>query len=503
METPPFSKWRKRLWPVHGFELRKFVPLLFMKFFISFNFSILLSLKDTFIITEKGSGAEVIPILKGWVVLPIAFLATAFYSKLSNLFRRSTLFYGILSFFLLFFLLYAFVLYPNKELLSPSLTSDWLLTKVGVKYQNWIAIYRNWMQTLFFVTSELWGGIGFFLLFWGFANQINSIKEAKRYYTLFIAAGDAAAILTGPLVAFFARKYGSSDFCYALQWQICCVVLFGIITMLLHYWLTKNVLSNPQYLPPKDSFAMEKKTTLSLGQALKKIISSKPLKCLAMMVIGYGLAINLIEVSWKANLRLAYPTPYEYQAFFGKIISITGLASLITAFFLSGNIIRILGWHFSAQITPIIVGGTGFLFLMLLLFQERLGFLSTYLSITPLALIVFFGAFQNVISKVMKHCFFDPTKEMAFIPLDHESKVKGKAAVDVVGSRLGKSGSSWIQVVLITLSSTGSVLSITSLLIPFVAVTVAFWVYSVRTLNKQFSEKEEEDAPAEAEAETN
>jgi AAA family ATP:ADP antiporter len=67
------------------------------------------------------------------------------------------------------------------------------------------------------------------------------------------------------------------------------------------------------------------------------------------------------------------------------------------------------------------------------------------LGTTPLMLAVIIGAAQNIVSKGAKYALFDPCKEAAYIPLDSESKTKGKAAVDVVGGVLGKSGGSIVQ----------------------------------------------------------
>ena len=80
---------------------------------------------------------------------------------------------------------------------------------------------------------------------------------------------------------------------------------------------------------------------------------------------------------------------------------------------------------------------------------------------------------------------------MAYIPLDQESKVKGKAAIDMVGSRLGKSGSSWIQIFFIQIAGTGSILSTSPYLLPIVFGVAVYWSYCVRNLNRQLEVKEE------------
>ncbi len=66
-------------------------------------------------------------------------------------------------------------------------------------------------------------------------------------------------------------------------------------------------------------------------------------------------------------------------------------------------------------------------------------------------LAVLIGAAQNILSKAAKYSLFDPCKESAFIPLDAESRTKGKAAVEVIGAPLGKSGGSFLQQVSVCL----------------------------------------------------
>lgn len=487
-ENSPLVRWRKALWPIQSYELKKILPLLFMKFFISFTYGILTTMKDAFVVTAKGSGAEVIPILKGWIVLPIAFGATLLYTKLSNVFRRSVLFYGIILFFMAFIGLYGFVLYPNLDALSPHASADWLVEKLGHHNAHWVAIYRNWVPSIFFVTAELWGQIVIFLLFWGFVNHICNFTEAKRCYNLFIAGGDLAQMFTGPVVCYFTARFLGEHFGIGLKMLVCIVLFFGCMIMALHFLLTRKILKTDErlYQPQQENQPLEMKTKLSLFNSLSFIAKSPYLRYIAVMVVAYGLTINLTEVTWKANLKLAFPETGAYQNFMATVSSSVGVCSFIITLFFSGMLIRRLGWNFCAQLPPIVIGSTSLIFLLLFLNPSWLQSLVGTFNTTPLLLIVAFGAFQNVASKVMKYAFFDATKEMSYIPLDQESKVKGKAAIDVVGSRLGKSGAAWIQIVLIQMAGTGSILSITHFLLPLIACTVLFWIFSVRALNKEF-----------------
>lgn len=111
------SKFRLFFWPIRFRELKKFVPMFLMCFFICFIYSLLKVAKDTLVIT--ASGAEVIPFIKVWVILPCALLITMVFTKLTTRFKSSTIFYIMMGFFLSFFII-RFCFIPPTRFFAPT-----------------------------------------------------------------------------------------------------------------------------------------------------------------------------------------------------------------------------------------------------------------------------------------------------------------------------------------------------------------------------------------------
>ncbi len=488
-----FGKARSLLWPIYNFELKKLLPMLLMFFCISFNYTILRDMKDALVVTAGGSGAEIIPFLKFWGVLPGAVTFMLIYAKLSNKLSKPALFYATIAPFLIFFALFALVFYPAKEHLHPQAFADTLQTILPAGFKGLIAIIRNWTFSLFYVLSELWGSVVLSLLFWGFANDITRVKEAKRFYALFLTGANIALIVSGPTIRYFANlpkrlaatAINIDPWGATINKLMLLVVASGLIVIACYYYINKNVLTDARFYSPEEQKASKKsKPKLSMKESFKFLLKSKYLGLLAVIVIAYGIAINLIEVTWKHQLKLQYPNSNDYLAFMGGFSLVTGIITVFTTMFLGGNIIRKFGWRVTALITPVTVALTGLSFLGLVIFKDKL---PTFALFSPLMVIVLLGALQNILSKSFKYTFFDPTKEMAYIPLDQESKFKGKAAIDVVGARLGKSGGSLLQQGLIIMC--GGIAGIAPYAGGVVLLIVAGWIMSASSLSKLFNQK--------------
>ncbi|TYI40283.1 hypothetical protein ES332_A02G151100v1 [Gossypium tomentosum] len=489
-DQPLFGETQKpKFLGIELVTLKKIIPLGLMFFCILFNYTILRDTKDVLVVTAKGSSAEIIPFLKTWVNLPMAIGFMLLYTKLANVLPKKALFYTVIVPFIAFFGAFGFMLYPLSNYIHPEALADKLLAVVGPRFLGPLAILRIWSFCLFYVMAELWGSVVISVLFWGFANQITTVDEAKRFYPLFGLGANIALIFSGRTVKYFSnlRKNlgpGVDGWAISLKGMMSIVVLMGLAICFLYWWVNKFV--------PLPTRSMKKKEKPKMGtmESLKFLVSSKYIRDLATLVVAYGISINLVEVTWKSKLKAQFPSPNEYSSFMGDFSTATGIATF-TMMLLSQFIFDKYGWGAAAQITPTVLLLTGVGFFSLILFGDPLGLTLAKFGMTPLLAAVYVGAMQNIFSKSAKYSLFDPCKEMAYIPLDEDTKVKGKAAIDVVCNPLGKSGGALIQQFMIL--TFGSLASSTPYLGGILLVIVLAWLAAAKSLDTQFTALRQEE----------
>ncbi len=454
-DAQEFGKWRAFFWPIHAFELEKIVPMLLMFFFISFNYTVLRDTKESLLVT--AAGAEALPFIKVWGTVPAAIFFMLLYTKLSNVLSREMLFYLTTTTFLIFFGLFVTVLYPNRQLLNLDSIADYLRSVTPEGLWGFAECIRNWSYSLFDIMAELWGSMMMWLLFWGFANDITKVSEAKRFYALFGIGANIALLVSGPVTIAFSNIRQSTP-AHIDAWQISLnylvsfVILAGLAIMAVYWWIHRHLLTNPRFYDPKEIKHREERPKMSVRDSLLYLARSKYILCIAALVICYGICMNLIEVTWKAQLKRQFPLPNDYNTFMGYFSTSVGITTLFMMLFVGGNALR-KSWGLAAMLTPIVLLVTGTAFFTFVIWQDGLAAYITAWGTTPLWLAVIFGTVQNVMSKASKYSLFDPSKETAYIPLDPDARLKGKAVIDLVGSRVGKSGGAFIQQVLLLFSS--------------------------------------------------
>lgn len=471
-----FGWLRSALWPIHRNEKKMFVPLLIMLFLISFIQTILIGLKDSIVVTT--SGAEAIPFIKMWAILPAALLITFIFTKLSNRYTQEIIFYLLTGGFLLFYGLFAFVIYPYRHVLNFVESAAYLDQVLPAGLRGLISIYRHWSLTGFYTICELWNTVVVSLLFWRFANEITQVSEARRFYSVLSIAYNIAVFGAGAFSAFLTYQY--SEWEHVMMLSIFVIMGCGLALMGTFRWM-QHVVKQPQESQRKDD--TNKKPKLSLSESIAYVWKSQYLICIAVIVLAFGLVHNLVEVVWKDQIRALFPAILDYNHYLSNMQMIQGLLALVLSIGMAEGIKR-LGWANVSLLTPVVMMVASLLFFGVMYFQDRLSpFFTAVLGVSPLTAAVFVGSFQICMEKACKHSVVDTTKEMAFIPLSLESKLKGKTAIDGLGARVGRSGAALIHQSLLILFTTVSASA------PYVGaisiLILAAWIISICTIGKR------------------
>ena len=493
MPTNFLKKLKSFFWPIENKELSFFIPMAIMMMCALYNFSALRSIKDSLVVSNIG--AESISFLKLWLVLPSAIVFTLIYLKLSNKFSLDKVFYIITSCFLLFFLFFSLWLYPNKDIIHPDHNYIQTLIDLHPHLKWFIKIFGHWSFALMYIFSELWSVVIINLMFWQFANHIVESDSAKRFYPLFGLIGNFGLVISGNAMVFFSDVSGIPDSVVnfvsnqnsigadiSIKLSIFSVVFVGIIMLCLMFFINTFILS--QKIISKKT-TKDTVTKLSLLESIKLIFSSRYVGYITVIIICYGLAINVLEGPWKAKIRELHPTQQEYLAFMGHFNIWMG-TSCITFMIIGSNILRFFGWRIAALFTPAVIGITGVAFFSFVLFSSYQVNSNHILWFNPLVAAVFAGGLQNILSKSSKYSLFDSTKEMAYIPLSLELRTKGKAAAEVIGAKFGKSLGAVIQSSIFIFMPSTDFSEITIILLIIFVLVIVIWLIDVLALAKEY-----------------
>jgi AAA family ATP:ADP antiporter len=463
-------------WPFRSMsELRLFLPLALMMGGMLYNFGTLRMLRDGILVSHLGP--EVLSFAEMYVSLPIAVCVTigmfALYRRGSLTFVLGVMCAGFISFFFFF----GWVWYPHLSYwhIDRETLDGWVLLYPRLKWL--ILLWGHWSFALLHSASELWAAAMFNVLFWQIANAILSTDQAKRLYLLFGVLGNFGTILSGKVISSMANR-GKSDADY-IQDSLWWVILITALIFLVFQFLRP-------YLPLHASSRVSKKDKPSVLAAIKIVLRSPYLGLIALLILCYGMSMNIVEAQWKAYARTVYQDTQSLTAYIGQFMMWVGISTM--AFMVVGSVIlQRFSWLTAALVPAMTMGMTALV--MFTLTNWSRGMDSTALPAVYGGIMVmasYFCAIQNILVKSSKYTLFDATKEMAYIPLDPLLKTQGKAAVDLVGGRVARSGGACVQTVLLMLLPQATLLDLGIWMWSFVLICSLVWVGSAMALHRSY-----------------
>ena len=399
---------------LHEQEIRKFKLLGITGFFIVGTYWLLRLLKQTIFFkiafpVELGwaehQGSLFQPIAKFWspfVVLAVVLI----YSKLIDLVKKHQLFYIICTFYGIFFLGIAGLMFIRDWYGNAALGKELL---AGVGWVSYFAI-------------ESFGSLAV-ALFWSFTNSITTTESAKHGFSLIISCMQLGAI-GGSLLLLTSESIGA-------LWPFILIssfFIFAVVGMIAYFM---RVIPAAELVGNKAAAATEKEKEGFFEGFFSGIVllMTRPY-LLGVLIVStfYEIAMQIVE--YQMNRQAAICPEYESETAFCWFEGMFGLGVNLIAFFVAllgtNYIIKRLGLRLSLLVYPI----TFAIALAGLFFVFKTGATGTTLLWATFA--------TMLVIKGMSYAFNNPVKEMMYIPTSKDAKFKSKGWVDMFGGRFAK-----------------------------------------------------------------
>lgn len=470
--------------PIKKCEIPKILPMAIMFVGIIFIYTVCRQMKD--ILITETCGKDILPIAKVLVIGASVYLAII-HRRLSMKYSHYKAFLISLLPFVIFFFLFG-IFFDKIHYIHLSSNTINILSKKYTFLKYPLLAFGNWVITLNYILSEMFGSLILTVTCWQFFNFYTTSEEAKRFYPFLLLVGQIGSGFAGQLVklnGFIVKKYNLHSGIILIYGCILLVFLFVFLS--LRYFCFKT-LKNPNFFV-EEKKEKKKKVVVPFLQAIKELRFTLILVCL--LTFWYGLCATSIETFWKnkvfsyccdnildKNIRQA-----NLMSFYGSYYTYTSLITFFFNLFIS-PLFKYLPWIFSAIATPIVVFSSVFIF--------GSDFISKFISINSLLLSVTVGAIVLILFKTAKYVLFDSSKEI-FLRNQKEDEIILVKSLETFMGRFGKGGSSIIQSIILILIPTMTIIDMAPILCIITIIISSIWIFSVLKINKEMLEIEKKE----------
>ena len=369
-------------------------------------------------------------------------------------------------------------------------------TEAATRLSPLVGLFVYPVTTIHYIMAELWGTISVSFLLWGYVNEITPKPKAKRYYATLGLGGQIGPLVGSRLVTTLKQKYGTGfrNFLKLLSSANAICVSFMLLFCAGYYFMHAYIMKLVQFKNTENKKKFKPK--MSVFEAFQFSFNNKYVLALGGMVFGYYWVIVVSELTYKDLVKLETAGDQssfaEYKALEQTLTSILAVFMML---FVAHNMIRILGWKITAMSAPVIFAVfASFLYgasLVIDVYHNETGNMVDNEKTHSTIICVYFGLLLVVVCKSIKYSAYDPTKEYAFLYLTKEQKYKGKIAVDIVGSRLGKGGAALVLNIIILNMIVGAEVTYIKKCLIVSSVAVGFgitiWIVSDLFIAKQMN----------------
>ncbi|KAI5190354.1 ATP:ADP antiporter, AAA family [Nematocida sp. AWRm77] len=511
-----------RFFRVLRVEYAKFFSMSFLYFCIVFAYSVLRDTKDAVVIGRMLPAS--IQYLKSFIVMGATMgFAIFFQYLLAQGITLQKIMFSLNIGFGVFFLVYSLAIIRLTDVLEPykfwinDIFADGKMTIVGLEFLRGLLLTMNfWTGTLLYVAAELWGNVMTSVMFFAIANEICPLRQALRFYPLFIVAANIGLIASGGVMITNAEILTHNP-----EWQTNIIsALVGLaavlcfVNIITYRYLVKNIIPYPIYIVFDNAPRRAKKEKVGMLDGFKIMLKTPIVFHLSLTVLGYGICTNLTESAFKSAMQrssqgTSKSTMLQVMQMQGKQQICIGSIVIFILFTPIKQLIQKKGWLALGMVTPVCTMIGAMLFLLFVWGNVCVD------SITPDTQNVFVSIGKPLFNllgwssrpdielqigfltvnmiKILKYAAFDICKEALGVKIPKQYKARFKGVYDGVFGKLGKSFSSNMQIALFFMFNTSDIRNAAFVLSSLVMAVALAWCYSSFYLGREYNAAVRED----------